>query len=202
MMKVGILGGSFDPLHYGHLLVAQSALESGQLDRVCFMPAHRPPHKSGCTLASPRDRMEMVRLAIADNPNFAVAEDEIERGGVSYAVDTLRQWRRRHPDEVPVFIMGMDSLCELHTWRAATDLLALCSFIVLERPGYDNRPAPEELHLPPPWPQRLLEAVVPGRHCAISSSEIRQRVAAGRSIRYLVPQSVQQYIFEHGIYRP
>jgi nicotinate-nucleotide adenylyltransferase len=201
MRRIGILGGSFNPLHSGHLLLAQSALEARGLERVYFLPSNVPPHKAGGRLAPAADRLEMARLATADNPAFAVADDEIRRGGVSYAVDTLRAWREREPAAPPpLFIVGLDSLRELHLWRDIGTLLTLCEFLPLERPGYDRPPLADDLRLPPPWGQRLLDAILPGRRCDISSSEIRERVAQGRSIRYLVPEAVARYIAAHGLY--
>jgi len=201
MRRIGILGGSFNPPHCGHLLLAQSALEARALERVYFLPSNLPPHKQSGRLAPAADRLAMARLATADNPAFAVADDEIRRGGVSYAVETLRACRDRDPDAPPpVFIIGLDSLRELYLWRDVPSLLNLCDFLPLERPGYDRPPLAADLRLPPPWGQRLLAAILPGRRCDISSSEIRQRVAEGRSIRYLVPEAVARYIAAHGLY--
>ncbi len=201
MRRIGILGGTFNPPHWGHLLLAQSALEARGLDMVYFMPCNVPPHKAQGRLAAACDRLEMTRLAIADNPFFAVADDEIRRGGVSYAVDTLRAWRERDPAAPPpLFIIGMDSLRELHLWREIGKLLTLCDFMPLERPGFEPPPLAADLRLPPPWGERLLAAVAPGRRCDISSREIRERVARARSIRYLVPEAVARYIAAHELY--
>jgi nicotinate-nucleotide adenylyltransferase len=199
--RIGILGGSFNPVHLGHLLAAQHALEAGRLERVWFLPSNIPPHKEAAPLAPPADRLEMVRLAIAGNPDFGLCDDEIVRGGVSYAVDTMRRLRVRAPEAQPVFIIGMDSLPELHLWRDVGTLLTLCEFLVLERPGCRRPREAAELRLPPPWGERLLAAIRPGRLCDISSTEIRRRVAGGRSIRYLVPASVASHIAARGLYR-
>ena len=199
--RIGILGGTFNPIHIGHLLIAQRALESAGLDRVIFIPCHTPAHKGGGALAAPEDRLAMVRLAIAGNPAFEASDLEIERGGVSYAVDTILAFRERFPDREPHFIIGMDALRELHLWHRVNDLLALCPFLVLGRPGVAHPMSPAEISLPPPWPERLLANVVSGRLCEVSSREIRQRVAEGRSIRYLVPSAVEQFILDRGLYR-
>ncbi|MDD5708131.1 MAG: nicotinate-nucleotide adenylyltransferase [Kiritimatiellae bacterium] len=200
MGRIGILGGCFNPIHIGHLLMARSALEEGRLDRVVLMPANLPPHKALTGLAPAPDRLAMVRLAIAGDPDLEVSTDEIDRGGVSYAVDTLRALRDRAPLDQLVFILGMDSLRELHLWREVVTLLSLAEILTIERPGYDRPPQTEDLRLPAPWPERLLAAVVPGRRCDISSSEIRRRVAQGRTIRYLVPESVEAHIRARGLY--
>lgn len=201
MERVGILGGTFNPIHIGHLLIAQQALEAAGLDRVIFLPSHTPVHKECVSLATPEDRLAMVRLAVADNPAFEANDLELERGGVSYAVDTMRAFRLRYPDREPHFIIGMDSLRELHLWYRVNELLALCPFLVLDRPGVAHPLTPAELPLPPPWPERLLASVLPGRLCEVSSSEIRRRVAEGRPIRYLVPSVVEQFILDRGLYR-
>lgn len=201
MEKVGILGGTFDPVHLGHLLMAQTVREACQLDRVLLMPCHTPPHKACGTQASAADRLAMVRLAVAGDPALDVCTLEIDRGGVSYAVDTLRAFRSSHPASEPHFVMGMDSLRELHLWHRVRELLDLCSFIVVERPGVDRPLAAADLALPAPWSERLLTQVVRGRLCDISSREIRGRIASGRPIRYLVPPAVEQFILERGLYR-
>ena len=201
MRRVAILGGSFNPVHLGHLLMAQSVLETGHFDQIVFLPSSRTPHKDPGALAPAADRLAMLRLAIGDNPAFSISEQEIARGGVSYAVDTLCEWRQLHPAAArPGFIIGMDSLIELHTWHRVADLLPLCTFITLQRPGFDAVPEAAALRLPAPWPERLLAGIVPGRRFDVSSSEIRQRVAENRGIRYLVPDSVARYIAKHGLY--
>ena len=200
LRRIGILGGTFNPVHIGHLLLAQAAREACGLERVLLMPCHTPPHKSCETPASAADRLEMVRLAVAGDPGLETCELEIERGGVSYAVETMGAFHARQPDCAPYFIIGMDSLREMHLWRRADDLLRLCEFITVERPGIDRPVSPDELRLPAPWPQRLLAGVIRGRPCEVSSSEIRRRVAERRPIRYLVPSAVEQYILRRGLY--
>lgn len=200
MSRIAILGGSFNPIHIGHLLMAQSVLDEGRVGQVVFMPSNLPPHKPHDHLASNADRLSMVRLAIADNPGFAWSDQEIARGGVSYAVDTLLAWHAQHADK-PGFILGMDSLLELHTWHRVEELLPLCEFITLRRPWYDPIPSAGALKLPAPWPERLLAGIIPGRSCDVSSSEIRKRIAQNRQIRYLTPDPVVGYIEAHGLYR-
>lgn len=199
--RVGLFGGSFDPVHLGHLLLAQAACEALALDRVWFVPSCRPPHKRNRLLAPAAARVEMLRLALAGDARFAIEPLELERGGVSFAVDTLRALHARHPGIDWVFLMGLDSLRELHLWREVASLLELCTFATFMRPGIDRPVRAAELALPPPWPGRLMAAILPGRSIEISSSEIRARVAAGRPIRYLVPDPVARYIRAQGLYR-
>ena len=200
MRKVGILGGTFNPVHIGHLLVAQTVRESCGLDRVVLMPCHTPPHKTCDVLAPVADRLAMVRLAIAGDPALDVCTLELERGGVSYAVDTMTAFRACYPDCEPHFIIGMDSLRELHLWYRVEALLQLCKFIVVDRPGIDRPIAANDLRLPLPWPEKLLGSVIPRRLCEVSSREIRKRVAENRTIRYLVMPAVEEYIFRQGLY--
>jgi nicotinate-nucleotide adenylyltransferase len=198
--KIGILGGTFNPIHIGHLLAAQTVREACGLERVLLLPCHTPPHKGCGVLAPVEDRVAMVRLAAANDPGLEISTLEVERGGVSYAVDTLQEFRRRYPDCAPHFIIGMDSLRELHLWHRVEELLPLCRFVTVARPGVDRPLRPEELALPVPWPERLLADVIPGRLCEVSSREIRQRVARRLPIRYLVPAAVEEYILARGLY--
>ena len=198
--RVGLLGGTFNPVHTGHLLLAQSALEAFGLSQVLFMPCAVPPHKSPDPTASAADRVAMLERAIEGVPEWGICHLELERGGISYAVDTLRAFRGRYPDVDPWFLVGMDSLLELHQWKSVDELLELCTFATLLRPGYDHRPDPGDLMLPAPWPERLLSHVATGRSVEVSSSEIRHRIAQKRAIRYLVPRSVETYIVERGLY--
>ena len=201
MERIGILGGTFNPIHIGHLLAAQAVREACGLDRVALMPCHVPPHKGTGELASAADRLEMVRLAAAGDPALEVCTLEIERGGPSYAVDTVRAYRQMHPGREPHFIIGMDALRELHLWHRVEELLGLCPFIVVDRPGVCGVAQASEIPLPAPWPERLLARVVRGRLCEVSSREIRSRVAEGRAIRYLVPEPVSRFIDHRGLYR-
>lgn len=201
MERIGILGGTFNPVHTGHLLVAQTVRERCGLDRVALMPCHTPPHKTCGVLARVDERLAMLKLAVGDDPALEICTLETDRGGTSYAVDTMRAFRKNYPQREPYFIIGMDSLRELHLWRHVEELVTLCSFIVVERPGVDTLVRKDEIPLPAPWPERLLASMVRGRLCDVSSSEIRSRIAEGRSIRYLVPEPVRRYIEDQGLYR-
>lgn len=200
--RIGILGGTFNPIHTGHLILAQGALERFDLSKVLFIPCARPPHKEAAGLLPAEDRLAMVRLATEDDPRFDVLDLEIRRGGASYAIDTITELREMHPGAELCFIIGADMLLELHLWKDVRRLLELCTFLSFGR-GDVRVPEvrPEDLHLPPPWPERLLRNAVAGRRVDISSSEIRHRIAEGLGIRYLVPVAVEMYIAEHRLYR-
>ncbi len=200
--RLGVFGGSFNPVHLGHLLLAQSAQEQFDLDRVLFMPCAVQPHKDPRMLASAMHREAMVEAAILDNLGFDLLDIELRRGGVSYTVDSLREIRSQYPHSELFFMIGADTLLELHGWKDIDTVLSLCSFIIFARPGYDLQSlAPDAIQLPPPWPDRLLRNVCRVRQIDISSSDIRHRVAEGLNIRYLVPQPVEMIIMEHHLYR-
>ncbi|MEI8314045.1 MAG: nicotinate-nucleotide adenylyltransferase [Verrucomicrobiota bacterium] len=191
-MPVGILGGTFNPIHLGHLLIAQDALEQCRLERVVFIPTAKPPHKSLAGNVSAAHRLNMLRLGVAGDKRFAVDDLEMRRGGKSYSVETVEELQRRQPAAVFSFIIGADSLAELHLWRDAERLVRLCRFLVFARPGYVAQPAASLTGL-----RYKLFSTHPAE---ISSREIRGRVARGQSIRYLVPDSVRQYIERHQLY--
>jgi nicotinate-nucleotide adenylyltransferase len=202
--RIGVLGGTFNPIHLGHLIVAQMAMERFELGRVMFIPCAVPPHKNGTGLADGAHRFAMVQSAIEGDLHFEASDMEIQRGGRSYTIDTARALRERFAGAELCFIIGADTLPELHMWREIETLLTLVRFVTLARPGTDVealRTNPDRLRLPPPWPERLLGDVAEGRQVDISSSDIRYRLAEGISIRYLVPPGVEMYITEHNLYR-
>ena len=201
--RIGVMGGSFDPPHFGHLVVAQDALEVLGLSGVVFVPAARPPHKLHLSQSSALDRLEMTRLAVSDDARFSVSDMEIRRGGVSYTLDTVKALRRERPDVDWVLVVGADTLLDLHNWYRIDELLGLCEVATLLRPGEGSvREIEEKVRVAEPHRRRLLENVFQVHLVGISSTEIRERVAAGRSIRYLVPQAVEDYIVQRGLYRP
>lgn len=200
-MKTGLFGGSFNPVHVGHLVMAQDAAEVFGLDRVVFVPCAHPPHKPAQAMESGAHRAAMIEAAAEGNPVFAVSRIELDRPGVSYTVDTLRQFRDENPEDEIYFVIGADTLPELRTWHRIGEILELCEFLTVARPGF--RPgdlAPESLGLPAPWPERLLSRVAQVHEIGVSSSDIRMRLAEGLSIRYLIPESVERYIGEHHLY--
>ena len=199
--RLGILGGTFNPVHIGHLILAQNAMEIFDLAKVLFLPCYRPPHKGRSVLLESRHRQAMLENALEGELRFDVCDVEIERGGISYTVDTLKELRQTYSDSSLHFIVGTDTLTELHTWKDIYRILDMCTFVSLCRPGTDlARISEESLRLDPPWPDRLLANVATGRLIDVSSSDIRYRVAEGLSIRYLVPDAVEMYIAEHGLY--
>lgn len=198
--RIGILGGSFNPFHLGHLFMGCSALEAFHLNRVLLMPCAVSPFKIGESGLLPgEERLEMIRESVQDDPRFEPCDIEIRRGGVSYAVDSVAEIQRMNPTADLFFIIGMDSLLGLSRWHDAQRLLALCSIITLARPG-TPLPAPDTLGFPLETAQKLLKQVISGRMIDLSSSEIRRRIAQGLPIRYLVSRAVEKRIREHGWY--
>jgi len=186
----------------GHLVLAQCALERFELATVLFMPCSIQPHKESAVLAPVEHRAAMIENAITDNLQFEMLDVEIRRGGTSYTIESVIEIRERYSNAEICFIIGSDTLPELHTWKDIYRLLEICTFVTLSRLGCDlSAMTASDLNLQPPWPARLLSNVATGRVIDISSSDIRHRVAEGMSIRYLVPQSVEMYISEHGLYR-
>lgn len=191
-MKLGIFGGTFNPIHLGHLLIAEDAAEAFQLDRVVFIPSAAPPHKRPRVLAPAADRLRMVKLAIQGNSRFTCSDIEVRRAGPSYSVETLRHLRSAMPQARFFFIIGADSLRELHRWKEAAELVKLCEFICLARPG--QRVARARLR-----GARIHKLT--GHPADVSSTDIRRRAARGDTIRYLVPDAVRRYIERHRLYR-
>ncbi len=200
--RIGLLGGTFNPVHIGHLVLAQCAMETFDLSKTLLIPSAVPPHKGDHALASADHRIAMLERAVEDNLRFEVSDVEIRRGGTSYTLDTVREIRRENPASELVFIIGADSLLELHSWYRIEEVLQLCRVVTMARPGYPLGAVSEsDLNLPSPWSKRLLGDIATGCMIDISSSMIRYRVAEGMSIRYLVPMPVDMYIAEHGLYR-
>lgn len=212
-MKTGILGGTFNPIHNAHLRIAEEARDRFALDRVIFIPAALPPHKPTVGELSFADRLEMVRLAVADNPHFAASDLEKVRGGRSYSIDTLRTLHQEHPGDEFYFIIGGDSFRDISTWHDYASIFSLCHLVAVQRP----RATFESLAKALPVaianefcynePAKMLTHssgcnvyALHGVLLDISSSHIRALVRAGRSIRYLVPEAVEQYIQEQRLY--
>ncbi len=201
-MRLGILGGSFDPVHYGHLLLAESCREQCQLDAVRFVPAAVPPHKQDRKLSSDADRVEMLKLATGGHEAFSVWTWEIDRGGVSYTVETLQHLHDEDPTRELFFLMGADSLTDLPTWKEPERICSLAIPAVVRRIG---SPEPDDTVL-----AQLMSAqrlAIARKHRVqmptidLSSTELRRRVTAGESIRYRTPRAVEKYIESHSLYR-
>lgn len=196
--QVGLFGGTFDPIHIGHLIIAEEVRTRLGLDRMIFIPAGLPPHKLDQAITAPQHRLEMVRLAIADNSHFAVSRVDIDRFGPSYTVDTVRLFLDGWGAHTELyFLMGADSLVELPTWRQPDRLMRLCRIVAVGRPGYRVELAELDRLLPGAANLiRMMDTPI----VDISSTDIRRRVQQGRTIRYLVPAAVERYIVEHRLY--
>jgi len=213
-MKLGLLGGTFNPVHLAHLRIAEEAREAACLDQVLFIPAPDPPHKPLAGDVPFGSRYDMVRLAIAGNPLFALSDIEARRGGKSYTVETLLMLRKERPDDELYFIIGSDSFLELAHWYRYADIFSLTSLVVVERP--DRQVVNPLLQLPEgvrdDFRQESASLLrhksgttlwfVPGTRLDISSSHLRELLACGRSVRYLIPVVVEEYIAQKGLYRP
>jgi len=198
--RIGIMGGTFDPVHIGHLLTAEAVRDALKLDQILFIPAAIPPHKHRRDIASPEHRLSMVLLATAENPHFRVSDMELHREGPSYTVDTIEVLRAERGEEAEFyFITGADAINDLATWHEVHELLRMCHFVAATRQGTPlNKEAlldefgilaREHIH------------EVPTPELEISSTEIRERIHRGSSIRYMVPDNVADYIDKEGLYR-
>lgn len=198
-MKLGLLGGTFDPIHYGHMVAAEETLSQLGLDRVLFIPAGQPPHKVGRVRSALEVRVRMVELAIVSNPKFALSLVDAQRTGPAYSVDTVAALiEQQGPGTEFFFIIGADSLHDLLSWRDPQRLVQLCQLAVVSRPGY----AFDIEHLRPYIPgieERVVFVPIP--EMGISSTDLRRRVAASLPIKYQVPESVEGYIYALGLYQ-
>ena len=197
LSSVGILGGSFDPIHYGHLALAEEARVALGLDQVLILPTAYQPLKGGAHAASPLQRLHMAELACRTNPAFMPSAIEIERSGLSYTIDTLQVLRTQYSG-ILYFILGADALMDLPRWRAIEHILQIAHIIAVRRPGTDLDLDTLKSNLPDLEPRLTL---LDGPHMHISSREIRRRVALGRPIRYLCPDAVVDYIVDQELYR-
>lgn len=200
--RTGVFGGTFNPVHLGHLIMAQDALDAFALDEILWMPSFIPPHKRHADIAPPEHRLAMLERAVAGHPAFRVSDLEIRRAGVSFTVDTMRLLQSERPGEDWHFIIGADTLLELHTWKDIDTLLNLCRFVTVARPGFAvDRSAPALLRLPPAAAAKMAGDAITGHVIGISSTEVRQRVRTGQSIRFLVPSAVEAYIGDRKLYQ-
>ncbi|HHT50137.1 MAG TPA: nicotinate-nucleotide adenylyltransferase [Eubacteriaceae bacterium] len=200
--QIGIIGGTFDPIHYGHLIAASWARECLSLEKVIFMPAGTPPHKLKNNVLDPIHRYNMVLLAINDQPYFEVSSLEINRKGPSYTIDSARELTEKYREESTriLFIVGADSILELHTWKDYKKLLSKYYFIAVSREGYEKKQfykRIEEIHNI--YGKRIYNVEIPA--IGISSTKLREMVKSNKSIRYLLPPSVEQYIKENSLYK-
>jgi nicotinate-nucleotide adenylyltransferase len=201
-MRVGVFGGTFDPVHHGHLILADQAREQARLDQVWFVPAPRPPHKEEAVLTRFDQRVEMLNLALAGQPAFRVSEIEKDRPGLSYSVETLAEFRRLHPQDEFFLLVGSDTLADLPKWREPHRLLQLAGLLVMARP---NNPVPDEATLGAQLGltgnESLRLEILDTPQIDISSRDLRRRAGAARSLRYFLPRAVEMYILEKKLYR-
>jgi nicotinate-nucleotide adenylyltransferase len=216
-LKIGILGGTFNPIHYGHLAAAEEVRERLKLDRILFIPSCIPPHKQEEDIPSAAQRFEMVRIATGGNPHFEASDLELKRQGKSYTIDTIDALRTAYPHAELNFITGIDTFLEIETWKHWEHLLSLCSFVVLSRPGYRftdlikiDFMKQTESELSRLDRRELMETVVRSGAFTIwlemiplydiSSTDIRRRINEGKSIKYLLPDAVEIYIMKNRLY--
>lgn len=192
-MKTGIFGGTFNPPHAGHLIVAEYVREKIDLDRVLFVPSAVPPHKQDVDIVEAHHRLEMMQCAVQGNRYFEASDIEVRRGGVSFTVETLEELKRLHPDDKLYLLIGMDNLVQLDTWKMREKIVELAEVVAMTRPGFRG----EDLRTKNKHDIVLCQVPEIG----ISSREIRRRVKSGKSIRYLVPGSVEAYITKNHLYR-
>jgi len=200
--RVGLYGGSFDPIHHGHLIVARSVVEQLELDRVYLLPSSQPPHKKSTALAGAADRAAMVKLAVGGEPLFACSDFDLTREGPSYTIDTIAHFREKLGPQAELFwLIGGDWLGDLPTWHRAEELVDACTIVTAVRPGWSGF---DRKSLMERWGDaraaKLEAGILQTPLIDISSTDIRRRVQAGRSIRYLVPETVAQYIEAQGLY--
>jgi nicotinate-nucleotide adenylyltransferase len=201
-MRIGVFGGTFDPVHLGHLILAEQCREQGRLDQVRFVPSARPPHKQKHVVTPFRHRAEMLQLATAGHPAFRVDERENERPGPSYTVDTLDELRGSQPDADWFLLAGSDTLAELADWYDPAGIVRRAALLVMRRgdePALSAEELRQSLRLPEGEAVRL--ELIDAPRIDISSRDLRRRAAEGRSLRYLVPRAVECYIEEKGLYR-
>lgn len=199
--KTGIFGGTFNPIHNGHLIVAESVREQFGLDRVLFMPSGQPPHKRNSEVLDPERRFEMVRLAVESNDYFEASRMEIDRSGFTYTVNTLTELRTEYGSETVIyFIIGADVVPELVAWKDFRKVFQLCEFIAVLRPGFDKEAFRAETCRISKEYGAVIHAA-DARLVDISSTDIRARCLAGKSIKYLVPDGVMEYIYKEGLYQ-
>jgi nicotinate-nucleotide adenylyltransferase len=189
-MRIGILGGTFNPIHIAHLILAEEALSKLKLDKLVFVPTYIPPHKNIEGNVKPKDRLKMVELAIGTNEAFSVSTVELDSKKKSYSIDTLKEFRRMYGKDAQLyFITGSDLLKDLFSWKNINEIFKMSKFVVAPRPGYPVEEVPEQVET---------VVITP---IEISSEDIRKRIKESRSIRYLVPDSVRSYIAKHRLYK-
>lgn len=199
-MRIGIFGGTFDPVHYGHLIAAETCRERLQLDQVRLIPAASPPHKPDVKVADGHARADMLSLAVAGYPEFVVDRRELKRSGPSFTVDTLRELTAEFPEGDLYFLMGADSLRDLLTWRQPKEIARLATIVACNRPGVAEITSAQIVE----WvgeeiAVKVLSVSIPGTD--LSATDLRQRIMEGRKLRFLTPRAVEAFILQHGLYK-
>jgi len=192
-MHIGLFGGTFNPIHTGHLIIADALINQTSINKIIFIPAAIPPHKQNQTISAAKHRFKMIQLAIQDFPEFEVSDFEIKRGEVSYTIQTVQCFLDRYTSDTLYFIIGADSLAEMKLWREPERLIHMIRFIVVNRPGFDMNEIKPEFHENVLWVNTPL--------IEISSTQIRQQVRNHQSIRFLVPSTVENYIHKNALYQ-
>jgi len=215
-VKIGLFGGTFNPIHLGHIKAAEIVANKFSLDKLYFIPSYIPPHKESVQIASPRQRLRMVELAVEPFPHFYPSSIEIDAGGKSYSILTLKKIKAQYPEAKMLFLLGVDAFLEIETWRDYENVLEQCSFIIMSRPQFHLEGAHEVLSKK--YSQRIVDLsgnkapiyiedsanliyLVPIQALDISSTEVRERANRNQSIEDLVPESVEHYIKEKGLYQ-
>lgn len=199
LKRIGIMGGTFNPIHYGHLFLAENALEQLALDKVLFMPSKNPPHKAKPDDVTNQQRIDMIALAIANNPKFELSTIEMEREGTTYTVDTLRLLTKQYTDTEYYFIIGADSLFQLPKWKNPQEICSLCTIVAANR----DRVEEEKLIGQADYLKNIYNAgiiLIDMPTIQISSEVIRERIASNRSVRYWLPEAVMEYIAKNDLY--
>ena len=196
-MRIGVFGGTFDPIHDGHLAAAEAAMECANLDRVVFVPSAQPPHRAAA-LAPADDRLAMTRLAVGDDPRFEVSDVEVKRGGMSYTADTLAELQRDYPDDELFLILGWDAARLFSTWHEPESVTRLASVVIVGRPGMQS-PMPSDLDAAGLDPGRVILCLLPTPD--VSGSGLRRAIAAGESVAGMLSPAVERHIADHDLYR-
>ena len=199
MTKVGIMGGTFNPIHFGHLILAETAYEEIGLDRILFMPSKNPPHKDSTEVISEEHRLKMVELAVQGNPHFQLSTIELDREGTTYTVDTLAQLTKENPNTDYYFILGADSLIKLETWKNCQGVLDLCTVVVAGRDDLKTEDIQLKIqYYKDKYGARIITLNMPSYE--LSSGFLRDRISKGKSIQYYVPEKVKDYILSNFLY--
>jgi nicotinate-nucleotide adenylyltransferase len=203
--KIGVMGGTFNPIHYGHLVTAEEALNQFSLEKVIFIPTGEPPHKTFDRIASPEDRYLMTVMATASNNNFYVSRVEIDRKGKSYTIDTLRELKKVYGEDAELFfITGADAILEILSWKNTKEIITLCKLIAATRPGYNISRIEElieklDVTETGKADSKIFVMEIPA--LAISSTDIRNRIKTGRPVNYLLPENVSSYLLKYNLYK-